>query len=213
MPTQRVPTRRRLIDTARAHFYRDGFRGAGLDAILADVGISKAAFYKHFASKEDLMVGVLEAVDAMLGREFRQMVRDRGGPSAAGQLRALIDVVHEEVMHESFHGCIFVGAAMEFPLPHEPAHRVALRHKKAIEQFVYELAERAGVADPQALAQELCLIIEGAYVTRSVTNDASTIAIARRVVEQVLDRHLPDSSTPVRAPGGGTSVPTPRVHR
>jgi len=203
MPTQtRKPTRTRLIDTARAHFYRDGFRGAGLDAILADVGISKAGFYKHFASKEDLMVGVLEAVDAMLAREFRQMVRDRGGPAAAGQLRALIDVVHEEFMHENFHGCIFVGAAMEFPLPHEPAHQVALRHKQSIEHFVYELAERAGCADPQALAQELCLIMEGAYVTRSVTNDASTIAIARRVVNQVLDQHLAPARAPV--PRGGT---------
>jgi AcrR family transcriptional regulator len=196
----RKPTRRRLIETARSHFYRDGFRGAGLDAILADVGISKAAFYKHFESKEDLMVGVLEAVDEMLAREFRQMVRDRGGPSAAGQLRALIDVVHEEIMQESFHGCIFVGAAMEFPLPHDPAHKVALRHKKAIEQFVYELAERAGVAEPQALAQELCLVIEGAYVTRSVTNDHSTITIARRVVNQVLDQHVPGSRSPARPP-------------
>ena len=211
MPTQRVPTRRRLIDTARAHFYRDGFRGAGLDAILADVGISKAGFYKHFASKEDLMVGVLEAIDEMLGREFRQMVRDRGGPSAVGQLRALVDVVHEEIMQESFHGCIFVGAAMEFPLAHEPAHRVALRHKQSIEQFVYELAERAGCGDPQALAQELCLIIEGAYVTRSVTNDASTIAIARRVVNQVLDRHLAPARAPVHP--SGTEVPLPRAGR
>jgi AcrR family transcriptional regulator len=211
MPTHRVPTRRRLIDTARAHFYRDGFRGAGLDAILADVGISKAGFYKHFASKEDLMVGVLEAIDEMLGREFRQMVRDRGGPSAVGQLRALVDVVHEEIMQESFHGCIFVGAAMEFPLAHEPAHRVALRHKQSIEQFVYELAERAGCGDPQALAQELCLIIEGAYVTRSVTNDASTIAIARRVVNQVLDRHLAPARAPV--PASGTDVPLPRAGR
>ncbi len=114
------PTRQRLIETAKAHFYRDGFRSSGLDAILADVGISKAAFYKHFASKEDLMVGVLEEVDALLQREFRQMMRDRGGPSALGQLGALVDVVHEEMMQESFHGCIFVGAAMEFPLPHEP---------------------------------------------------------------------------------------------
>ena len=212
MPTEtRKPTRRRLIETAKAHFYRDGFRSSGLDAILADVGISKAAFYKHFDSKEDLMVGVLEAVDEMLQREFRQMVRDRGGPSAIGQLRALIDVVHEEMMQESFHGCIFVVAAMEFPLPHDPAHQVAARHKRAIEDFVHELAERAGVAEPQAMAQELCLVMEGAYVTRSVTNDMSTVAIARRLADQVINRHLP-SNTP-RASDGGTEVPTSRARR
>jgi AcrR family transcriptional regulator len=203
MPTAaKKPTRQRLIEAAKAHFYRDGFRSAGLDAILADVGISKAAFYKHFASKEDLMVGVLETVDEMLQREFRQMVRDRGGPSSTGQLRALIDVVHEEMMQESFHGCIFVGAAMEFPLPHDPAHQIAARHKRAIEDFVHELAERAGVAEPQTMAQEMCLVMEGAYVTRSVTNDTSTIAIARRLAEHVIDRHLGPAAA--RSPGGNT---------
>jgi hypothetical protein len=80
---------------------------------------------------------------------------------------------------------------MEFPLPHDPAHEAAVRHKQAIESFVYELAERAGVADPAALAQELCLVFEGAYVTRSVTGDPASFAIARRLVNHLLDRHLP----------------------
>jgi AcrR family transcriptional regulator len=149
------------------------------------VGISKAAFYKHFPSKDDLMVGVLEDVDGLIRRDFRQMVRDRGGPSAAAQLRALLDVVHDAILLRDFHGCIFVAASMEFPLAHDPAHRAAARHKRAIEEFVFELAERAGVTDPQAMAQEMCLVMEGAYVTRSVTGDPATIAIARRIAEQI----------------------------
>jgi len=190
-PKPRTATRQRLIDSARQRFYRDGFRNTGLDAILADVGISKAAFYKHFASKDDLMIGVLEHVDEMLRHSFGHMVRDRGGPSPAAQLRALLDVVHETMMQPDFHGCIFVAAAMEFPLPHDPAHQVALRHKRAIEDFVEELAERAQVAQPQAMAQEMCMLLEGAYVTRSVTGDATTTAIARRIAEQIFQRHLP----------------------
>jgi AcrR family transcriptional regulator len=188
----RPSTRQRLITAAKTRFYRDGFRNVGIDAILADVGISKPAFYKHFASKDDLMVGVLEEVDELLQRQFREMVRARGGPSAPGQLRVLLDVIHEEILDASFHGCIFVSAAMEFPLQHDPAHQVALRHKRAIEQFVYELAERAQVKEPHAFSEEMCLIIEGAYVTRSVTGDASTIAIAKRLAEQILARHLPE---------------------
>lgn len=188
MPTD---TRQRLIDAARTRFYRDGFRNVGIDAILTDVGISKTAFYKHFQSKDDLMVGVLDSVDAFLQGAFRAMVREVGGRSAVGQIRSLLDVVQQVIEQEDFHGCIFVNAAMEFPVPHDPAHEAALRHKRALEDFVYELAERAGVIDPEGFAEEFCLVIEGLYVTRSVTGDPGTIAIARRLVECILDRHLP----------------------
>lgn len=184
-------TRQRLVDSAKRRFYRDGFRNAGLEAVLADVGISKAAFYKHFASKEDLMVAVLEDVDRFLQQQFREMVRERGGRSARGQLGALLDVVEEIMSADDFHGCIFVNAVMEFPLAHDPAHEAAARHKRALEDFVYALGERAGAADPGALAAELCLIIEGAYVTRSVTGDAGSLETARRLVDQVVERHLP----------------------
>jgi AcrR family transcriptional regulator len=188
MPTD---TKQRLIDVAKDRFYRDGFRNVGIDAILADVGISKTAFYKHFESKDDLMVAVLDDVDRFLQHEFREMVKAHGGPTARAQLAAILDVVEKIISDDGFHGCIFVSAVMEFPLPHDPSHQAAARHKKAIEQFVHELAERAHADDPAALAQELCLILEGAYVTRSVTNNHATFAIARRLAEQTIARHIP----------------------
>jgi AcrR family transcriptional regulator len=183
-------TRQRLIDAAKDRFYRDGFRNVGIDAILTDVGISKAAFYKHFESKDELMVAVLEDVDRFLQQQFRQMVKQRGGPAAAGQLRAVLDVVQQVIEEDGFHGCIFVNAVMEFPLPHDPAHQAAGRHKHAIEEFVFELAERAGAKDPAALAQELGLVIEGAYVTRSISGDPASFAVARRLAQRVIDQHL-----------------------
>lgn len=202
MPTD---TRQRLVDAARQRFYRDGFRNVGIDAVLSDVGISKTAFYKHFQSKDDLMVGVLEDVDRFLQGAFRGMVREVGGRTAVGQINALLKVVQQVIEDSDFHGCIFVNAAMEFPIPHDPAHAAALRHKRAIEDFVFELAERAGVLNPDAFAEEFCLVIEGLYVTRSVTGNAQTIAIARRLVDCIIERHVP---------GGGlmqsTSAPAAR---
>jgi AcrR family transcriptional regulator len=186
-----VQTRQRLIDAAKRRFYHDGFRNVGIDAILADVGISKAGFYKHFESKDDLMIAVLEDVDGFLQRQFRQMVRERGGRSGEGQLRAVLDVAQQLMETEDFHGCIFVNAAMEFPLPHDPAHAAALRHKRGLEDFFYELGERAAAADPAGLAQELSMVLEGAYVTRAVTGESATIKTAHRLVDQIILRHLP----------------------
>ena len=183
-------TRQRLIDTATKRFYRDGFRNVGLDQILSDVAISKTAFYKHFDCKEDLMLAVLEHQSRWLQDTFRQMMRERGGESPAGQLRALMQVVEQIIESDDYQGCIFVNVSMEFPLPHEPAHLAAARSKSGIEEIVCAVAAEAGAADPLALAQELCLIMEGAYVTRHVSANRQTIAIARRLADRAIDAHL-----------------------
>ena len=138
----------------------------GLDQILADVGISKTAFYKHFESKEDLMLEALESQNRWLQETFHKMIRERGGPTAIGQLHAVFDVVELVIESDDFQGCIFVNAAMEFPLQHEPAHVLAAKNRQAIEDIVHEIAVAAKAIDPRALAREMCLIIEGAYVTR-----------------------------------------------
>jgi AcrR family transcriptional regulator len=183
-------TRSRLTEAAIARFYRDGFRNVGLDQILDDVGISKTAFYKHFQSKDELMLAALESQNAWLQQTFRQMIRDAGGRAAADQLRALFDVVEQITGQDGYHGCIFINASMEFPLPHDPAHRAAQANKAAIEEIVFELAERAGAAEPAALASELCMVMDGAYVGKQVTGDASTIQTARALADRVIQSHL-----------------------
>jgi AcrR family transcriptional regulator len=188
------PTRQRLTEAAVRRFYRDGFRNVGLDQILADVGISKTAFYKHFESKEDLVLAALEMKNEWLQQIFREMVRERGGASAVGQLRALLDVVDRIIDADEYQGCIFVNVALEFPLPHEPAHVAAAQHKQAIEEIVHDLAAQAGAADPRELARELCLIMEGAYVTRQVTGNKHSIDVARRVADLVIAAHLPETA-------------------
>jgi AcrR family transcriptional regulator len=186
-----TPTRQRLIEAAGRRFYRDGFRMVGLDQILADVGISKTAFYKHFESKDDLVLAALADHDRAMQDTFRKLVRERGGPTPLGQLGAVMDVVEHFVESETYQGCIFVNVSMEFPLPHEPAHVAAAQSKRAVEEIVYELAVAAGANDPRALAKELCLIMEGAYVTRHVSGDRETVAIARKLAALAIAAQCP----------------------
>jgi AcrR family transcriptional regulator len=189
----KTPTRQKLVEAAIRRFYRDGFRSVGIDQVLADVGISKTAFYKHFQSKDDLMLAALEMQNCWLQDTFRTMIREHGGSTAIGQLRAALDVVDLIIDSDDFQGCIFVNAAMEFPLPHEPAHVAASENKQAIENILHGLAVDAGANDPRALAQELCLIMEGAYVTRHVSGNMQTIDIARRVADLVIASRCPGS--------------------
>ena len=187
----KTPTRQRLVEAAIRRFYRDGFRNVGIDQVLSDVGISKTAFYKHFECKEELMLAALDMQNCWLQQTFRDMIRDRGGPTAIGQLYAVLDVVESIIESDDFQGCIFVNAAMEFPLPHDPAHVAASQNKQAIEDIVRALAEGANADDPRSLAQELCLIMEGAYVTRHVTGNPDTLDIARRIARLVIASRCP----------------------
>jgi AcrR family transcriptional regulator len=184
-------TRQKLMQAAFTRFYRDGFRNVGIDQILADVGISKTAFYKHFESKEDLMVAALDYQHQQMEQQFLTLMRSRGGESPLAQLRALFDAVDYILESEQFRGCVFVNASIEFPLPHDPAHVAAAKSKAAFERIVREIAAAAGADDPAALAQELMLIMEGAYVTRHVTGKPETIHIARRLGERAIAARIP----------------------
>jgi AcrR family transcriptional regulator len=191
---EKTASRQRLIEAAVRRFYRDGFRSVGIDQVLTDVGISKTAFYKHFESKEDLMIAALEMQNRWLQDTFRAMICERGGPTAIGQLYAVLDVVEVIIESDEYQGCIFVNAAMEFPLPHEPAHVLASQNKQAIEDIVHALALQAGATDPRALAQEICLIVEGAYITRHITGNKQTIDIARRIARLVIASRCSDGT-------------------
>lgn len=192
-----MSTRSRLVEAANRRFYKDGFRGVGIDQVLSDVGISKTAFYKHFESKNELVLEVLAQQDQWLRSTLATMVRERGGENPLGQLRALFDVVEEIIESDEYQGCFFVNVAMEFPLPHDPAHVAAARNKEAIAAFVEGIAKAAGAPDPRILAMELCMIMDGAYVTRQVTGDPETIDVARQLAERSIQTHLGGAHDPL----------------
>ena len=183
-------TRERLVEAASRRFYRDGFRDVGLEQVLDDVGISKTAFYKHFAGKDELMLAAMHRQDRWLRDHFRAMVDARGGGTPRGRLIALFDVVDEIMGMETYRGCFFVNVAIEFPVPHDPAHVAAAENKRAMQEIVERLAREAGADEAATLAKELMLLMEGAYVTRLVTGEDGIAGIARRAAEALVDRRL-----------------------
>src|SRR5262245_23163851 len=183
------------MEAAFRRLYDDGFRNVAIDQILADVGISKTAFYKHFESKDDLLLAALEHHQRQMEQQFRSFIHRPGDDSPSRRLWALFDAVQNVTETERFHGCVFVNVAIEFPLPHEPAHVLAVKSKQAIQRIVEELAQQAGAANAKALAEELCLIMEGAYVTRHMSCNPETIAIARRLAERAITAHLQASES------------------
>lgn len=190
----RQSTRDRIIHAAVDLFYRDGFHSVGLDRILTEAGVTKTTFYNHFESKEQLVMEALRAHDRWWRETFVKMLKEHGGDDPRARLHALAEVVRILSEMENYNGCFFINVAVEFPLPHDPAHIAAAEHKEQMEMIVRDLALRAGAANPIELAEELCLLLEGGYVTQQITRRSANIDAMRRLVNGVIIRHCGEAA-------------------
>lgn len=184
-------TREQLMAAAFDAFQREGFHEVGLERIIDAAGVSKTTFYNHFESKDELVLALLGWRDRWWRDEFVELLRKHGGDRPRDQLLALGPALEEMFASGEFHGCVFVNVAVEYRREGDPANRAAVAHKQAMEGVIRQIAAYAGADDPGALAQEYSMILEGAYVTRSVTRNPEAAKIAGRLARSVVERHLP----------------------
>lgn len=178
-------TRERLLDTAADLFYQQGFQSVGLDQILDKVGITKTAFYKHFESKDELIVAVLEHRDKSGIEEMLAFMRARGGDPRT-QILALFDHLAEWFKEPGFRGCLFMNAATEFPSPNDPIHKAAEAHGAHIAREVARLVKASGHARPEALTSQIMLMMTGAIASRHAGGQADSAETAKAAVMVLL---------------------------
>lgn len=166
------PKRDHLMATARRLFYRDGYRVVGIDTLLAEAGVAKMTLYNHFASKEDLIVAVIEQQDAEVQAALAAAV-EAAGRSPARQLQALFDWLKGWFESDDFKGCAFLRALSEYPEPDHPIHRAAWRHKQAVNVVLGRIAAEAGARQPGELANALGLLINGAILSAHATRSSA----------------------------------------
>src|SRR6266545_2940382 len=160
----RPPTaaRERILEAATRLFQRDGFRAVGIDTIIAEAGVAKMTLYAHFPSKDDLIVAYLERADQQFWEWLDGAVADLEDPRA--RLVATFAAVGKLATSPQCLGCTFQGTAAEFPAPDHPGHRVAIAHKQAVRARLHSLAQQAGLRAPEELADQLLLLMDGAWV-------------------------------------------------
>jgi AcrR family transcriptional regulator len=177
------PTKRdELVQKALQAFYRHGFQATGMDMLVAETGISKTSMYKHFRTKEDLILAVLRLRD----EQFRNWLYRRMEALAdtpGQQLIAMFDALEEWFDEPGYQGCMFIKASSEYQDADHVIHQQSADHKRMLERHITELAETAGLTDPGLLARQLLLLKEGAIVTAHLghtdnpAKDAKTAAI------------------------------------
>jgi AcrR family transcriptional regulator len=182
-----TPARERILDTASRLFYRDGYRAVGIDTIIADAGVAKMTLYRHFPSKDDLIVAYLERANEAFWSWWDAAVAGVDDPLE--RLLAALEAVGRLANDPACLGCAFQATAAEFPERDEPGHRVAIEHKRAVRARFRELAVAAGLRDPDALAGELLLVMDGAWVAARMFGPGNHAEYAARAARHLIDAH------------------------
>ena len=183
-PVAMPPARQRILSTATGLFYARGLRAVGVDTIIAESGVAKATFYKHFPAKDDLIIAHLDVVDAVWGGQLHDAAR-AAGPDPADQLVGLFDALDTACRRDGYRGCGFINAAAEAPAG-TPVHDRTVAHKRAVLSWMTDLARRAGADDPGRLARSLSLLLDGALASGALDADPEAVAVARTTAAQLV---------------------------
>ncbi|WP_327238438.1 TetR/AcrR family transcriptional regulator [Streptomyces sp. NBC_01317] len=172
--TGKPSMRERIIEAATELFYAQGIRAVSAEKIIAKVGITKVTFYRHFPTKDDLIVAYLERRarwerDAVAGARL----------AAAGDVCEVFRMVAEGIGAEScspgFRGCPFINAAAEYADAEHPVRQVVDAHRRWFKEAIGEMLEQIGVTDVSGTADQLVMLRDGAMVG-GYLGDSRTLA-------------------------------------
>jgi AcrR family transcriptional regulator len=173
--TAKVPMRERILEAATALFYAEGLRAVSAEKIIAQVGITKVTFYRHFPTKDDLIVAYLER-RAKWERDAIAHVREVSD-DAPDAFRIIAEAIGAESCSPGFRGCPFINAAAEYADPEHPVRRAVDAHRRWFKQTIEDLLDEINVPDSGRVADQLVMLRDGAMVS-GYLSDPSVVAEA-----------------------------------
>jgi AcrR family transcriptional regulator len=173
-----------LLGTAERLFYTEGYHATGIDRILSESGVAKMTLYKHFKSKDELILAVLDArQQPMLERlgDARRKLPPRDA------LLGIFDGLHNMIHNpDAFCGCLFINAAAEYQDREHPIHQRAAAYKAQFQDYLRELLQALDAPEPSQLARQLQFLIEGALSMAHIEGPGEHAKLAKTAAEQLL---------------------------
>jgi AcrR family transcriptional regulator len=179
--------RERLLQTAEDLFYAEGIRAVGIDRILETSGVGKGSLYRHFPSKDDLVVAVIRRRDESWRTWLADAVAERDLPPGDRPL-AVFDALAERFARKDFRGCAFINTMVETADPASAAHHVAAEHKAQVIRYLDGLLADAGRDDHAELADQFMLLVDGAIVSAVREGTPNAALRARAIAATMLQR-------------------------
>jgi AcrR family transcriptional regulator len=182
-----VSARERIVDTAYELFSRRGVRAVGVDEVIERAGVAKATLYRHFPSKDDLVVAFLARREQRWTHDWVEREARRRGSDPEEQLLAIFDAFDEWFRRDDFEACSFINVLLELG-PEHPGGSASVRHLENIRSLVRELATEAGLRDPAAFAHSWHILMKGSIVAAS-EGDVEAARRARRIARLLIEEH------------------------
>ena len=177
--TEALDVRERILECASALFYRQGVRAVGVDLVVERAGVAKTSLYRHFRTKDDLVVAFLEREDVDFWTTWDGVAAKHANDPAV-ELAAHMHWIGERLSRSNYRGCPQINVSAEFPEQDHPTRLVARAHMHGLRSRLDAIARRLDVAHPEVLAAQLALLINGAFVSSELlaTDDATQILLA-----------------------------------
>src|SRR6266540_7155632 len=163
-PATQPHARERILEAAYELFSRNGIRAVGIDAIIERSGVARMTLYRHFGSKDALVLAFLERREERWTKEWLQSAVERRASDPAQRLLVIFDVFDEWFQQGDFEGCSFINVLLEIDDPGSEVHRASADQLARIRAFVARLATEAGVADAEGLAHKWHILMKGSIV-------------------------------------------------
>jgi len=181
----RKTLRSHILKVASDLFYKNGIQATGVDTIVAEAKVAKMTMYKHFPSKEDLVLAYLNERD----KEWRDWLETSVNEIAATpneKIIAVFDVLDTWFKGSDFNGCAFLNTAAEFTGVSHPFHEASIEHKKLLLQYITELVKDTGMQQHREVADSLYFLIEGAIITELVYRNGESAKKAQEGARALL---------------------------
>ncbi len=188
MNTSTTNTREKILATAEQLIYQNGIQATGMDLLVKTSGVARKSIYRYFATKDDVAAAALNARDVRWMDWFRTESDKADTPQA--RILKMFDVLKGWFESEGFRGCAFINTAGEIGDPQDPIRQIAMLHKQKLLDYTLGLCEQLGIADPQVLAKQLLILIDGAITVARVMGDYSTAESVRAVAQSMLEQRL-----------------------
>ena len=159
--------RQRILDTACRLFYERGVRAVGVDLVVDESGVAKTSLYRHFRTKDDLIVAFLEREDAEFWAQWDE-VAARHADDPVAEIEAHMRWIGKRLARTNYRGCPQINVAAEFAEADHPSRTVSREHMQAMRKRLADTARKLGAARPGELAAQLGVLVNGAFVSASM---------------------------------------------
>jgi AcrR family transcriptional regulator len=177
----------RLLTTASGIFYAEGIHSVGVDRIIAEAKVTRATFYRHFPSKEDLVLAHLQAADQAIRSQVEAAVEAGSPPGET--VRAVAASIADGIRSPGFRGCAFLNAAAEYPHPDQPVHQAVLAHRQWFLDTITALMTGIREDGAEPAAQHFVMLRDGAMAAGCLFDPALICQTFLRGVDELVASH------------------------